>query len=117
MTAIHTDDCTDCGCDETCTAPLPPRESQISRTTEPTSQDIAQATVWLTGVLEYGEQFVIARDRIAKGIAEERKRVLDPVLAEAQDFDAESIMGLTADVEQVWRDAADRIRRVAEEAA
>jgi hypothetical protein len=80
----------------------------------PTPQDIAQATVWLTGVLEYGEQFVIARDRIAMGIAEERRRVLAPVLAEAQDFDAESIMGLTADVEQVWRDAADRIRLAVE---
>lgn len=77
---------------------------------KPTNEDIARATVWLVGILDYGERFVIARDRIAAGIAEERKLLLAPVLAEAQDFDAESIMGLTADVENVWREAADRIR-------
>lgn len=78
--------------------------------TEPTPKDIALATVWLAGVLDAGERFVVARDRIARGIAEERRRVLAPVLAEAQDFDAESIMGMTADVSQTWLDAADRVR-------
>jgi hypothetical protein len=57
---------------------------------QPTHHDIAQATVCLAGILDYGETFVIARDRIAALLANERISAVDELRTAADRLDGEA---------------------------